>query len=291
MAFTRIHVAGEDCSVRAHRVHGKFDRRQGRPLGMSLKEGAACAACKNGLIPLSPLAQAAVPEMAIVDRSARECPGNLATGTVGTERVVRATTLELPGAGCTTRRGPRRRCCPRPRAQALRLTEIRGEPLLAALGGVRVVRQHAIAPQLSPCTLCVLTDGTRAAGRRWRDLGCSPRAGEQGRLRASPSPPPTSPPSRSPGNGYGEPGALGSLPLARRPSGRQAQRMVSQPRRSSPGRLSLWTRRQRARSLLRRTGAAHGPAGKKACGRLPCDGLPWTRHNLSREDISLPQAR
>ena len=140
VAFTRIHVAGEDGSVRAHRVHGKFGRRRGRLLGMSLKRGAACAACKNGLIPLSPLAQAAVPEMAIVDRSARKCPGNLATGTVGTERVVRATTLELPGAGRTARRGPWRRCCPRPRAQALRLTEIRGEPLLSVLGRVRVVR-------------------------------------------------------------------------------------------------------------------------------------------------------
>ena len=101
----RIHVVGEDGSVRAHRVHGKFGQRQGRPLGMSLKEGAACAACKIGLISLSPLAQAAVPEMAIVDQSARKCPGNLATGTVGTERVVRATTLELPGAGSTTAAG------------------------------------------------------------------------------------------------------------------------------------------------------------------------------------------
>ena len=206
MAFTRIHVAGEDGSVRAHRVHGKFGRRQGRPLGMSLKEGAACATCKNGLIPLSPLAQAAVPEMAIVDRSARKCPGNLATGTVGTERVVRATTLELPGAGCTTRRGPRRRCCPRPRAQALRLTEIRGEPLLAVLGRVRVVRQHTLAPQLRPRTLRVLTDGTRAAGRRWRDSGRSPRAGEQGRLRASPSPPHFPPLPAHPATGTGSRG-------------------------------------------------------------------------------------
>ena len=74
VAFTHIHVVGEDSSVRAHCVHGKLGRRQGRPLSMSLKEGAACAVCKNGLIPLSPLAQAAVPEMAIVDpqeRSAR----------------------------------------------------------------------------------------------------------------------------------------------------------------------------------------------------------------------------
>ena len=203
MAFTCIHVAGEDGSVRAHCVHGKFGRRQGRPLGMSLKRGAACAACMNGLIPLSLLAQAAVPEVAIVDRSARKCPGNLATGTVGTERVVRATTLELPGAGRTARRGPWRRCCPRPRAQALRLTEIRGEPLLAALGRVRVVRQHALAPQLHPCTLCVLTDGTRAAGRRWRDSGCSPRAGEHGRLRASPSPPHFPPLPAHPATGTG----------------------------------------------------------------------------------------
>ena len=95
----RIHVVGEDGSVRAHRVHGKFGRRQGRPLGMSLKRGAACAACMNGLIPLSLLAQAAVPEMAIVDRSARKCPGNLATGTACTERVVRATTLSTVWSG------------------------------------------------------------------------------------------------------------------------------------------------------------------------------------------------
>ena len=42
VAFTRIHVAGEDGSVRAHRVHRKFGRRQGRPLGMSLKGGGLC---------------------------------------------------------------------------------------------------------------------------------------------------------------------------------------------------------------------------------------------------------
>ena len=153
VAFTHIHVAGEDGSFRAHSVHGKFSQRQGRPLGMSLKEGAVCAACKNGLIPLSMLAQAAVPEMAIVDRSARKCPGNPATGTVGTERVVRATTLELPGAGSTTRRGPQRRRRPCPRAQALE-----------ADGNQR--RAPGSAPFWPPsaeCALCVLWDAIAPA--------------------------------------------------------------------------------------------------------------------------------
>ena len=71
----RATLGSADAAYHGQGMVHSFSESGGAPCGLPLSERPY----GPPLFSEKPLAQAAVPEMAIVDRSARKCPGNLAT--------------------------------------------------------------------------------------------------------------------------------------------------------------------------------------------------------------------